>query len=163
MTTPTGYEHAAGLDANDPLSPFRERFVIEDPSLVYMDGNSLGRLPKAGVELARELVGRQWGERLIRGWNESWFHLPERIGGKIARLVGAAPDEVILADSTSVNLFKLALAALRARPGRRRVVTDDLNFPSDLYVLRSALELAGADYRLEVVRSPDGIRVPEES
>src|SRR5579883_3315413 len=120
-------EHAARLDAQDPLAHFRERFVCADPDLIYLDGNSLGRLPKATAALADDLVRRQWGERLIRGWNEGWFTAPERIGAKIARLIGADPDEVIVADSTSVNLFKLLVAALRLQEGRTRIVTDDLN------------------------------------
>lgn len=154
-------ERARKLDAEDELAPFRERFVTDDPELIYLDGNSLGRLPCATAELAREVVSEQWGRRLIRSWNDSWFGLPERIGGKIAQLLGAAADEVIVADSTSVNLFKLALAALQARPGCRRIVTDDLNFPSDLYVLQSVLDLCGGG-QLEVVRSPDGMTLPPD-
>lgn len=159
VTEVTSREYALRLDAEDELAPFRERFVVDDPEWVYLDGNSLGRLPHAAAELAQELVAEQWGRRLIRSWNDSWFALPERLGGKIARLLGAAPEEVIVADSTSVNLYKLALAALQARPGRRCIVTDDLNFPSDLYVLQSVLDLCGGG-RLEVVRSPDGMTVP---
>jgi kynureninase len=99
---------------------------------------------------------------LIRGWNDHWMRLSAQVGAKIARLLGAAADEVLVADSTSVNLFKLVVAALEARPGRRKVVTDDLNFPSDLYILQSALNLTGAGYRLDVVRSPDGIGMPAD-
>jgi kynureninase len=160
MSTPTQPDYARRLDAEDPLASFRERFVIDAPERVYLDGNSLGRLPKAAAALAREVVDVQWGQGLIGSWNEGWLQLPERIGGKIARLIGTRPDEVLVADSTSVNLFKLAAAALRARPGRRRVVTDDLNFPSDLYILQSVLDLAGGDRHLEVVRSPDGLTMP---
>lgn len=158
----TSPERALALDAEDELAPFRGRFVVDDPELIYLDGNSLGRLPRASAALARELVSEQWGQRLIRGWNDSWFGLPERVGGKIARLLGAAADEVIVADSTSVNLFKLAVAALQARPGCRRIVTDDLNFPSDLYVLQSVLDLCSGG-QLEVVRSPDGMTLPLDS
>jgi kynureninase len=146
------------LDRQDPLAGFRDRFIVDELGLVYLDGNSLGRLPRAAAELAQDLVGRQWGRRLIRGWNEGWLDLPERLGGKIARLIGAEEDEVLVADSTSVNLFKLAVAALRARPQRPKIVTDDLNFPSDLYVLQ---ESSREDYRLEVVPSPDGVHGPE--
>jgi kynureninase len=151
-------EYARALDADDDLGPFRERFVITDPELIYLDGNSLGRLPRASAARAREVVESEWGDRLIRGWNDGWIELPRRVGAKIARVLGAREDEVLVADSTSVCLFKLAVAALRARPGRRRIVTDDLNFPSDVYVLGSALEAAGGG-RLEIVRSPDGIAV----
>jgi kynureninase len=160
MTIRTDLAYAQELDDRDELHEFRQRFVIDEPGLIYVDGNSLGRLPRGSLALGQDLIGRQWGGRLIRAWNESWFHLPERVGAKIAPLVGAAADEVIVADSTSVNLFKLAVAALRTWPGRTRLVTDDLNFPSDLYVFQSALRILGPEYRLEVVRSPDGMTVP---
>lgn len=152
----------AELDRTDPLAAFRNRFVVDDPELIYLDGNSLGRLPHATAEYAREVVEGQWGRGLIGSWNRHWFELPQRVGGKIAQLVGAAADEVAVADSTTVNLFKLSLAALRTRPERTCIVTDDLNFPSDLYVFQSALELAGPGHRLEIVRSPDGLTMPLE-
>jgi kynureninase len=155
----TSPDYARELDRQDELAPFRDEFVIGDPDLIYLDGNSLGRLPKASAARVRELVEHEWGERLIRGWNEGWFTAPQRIGGQIARLVGAQPDEVVVGDSTSVNLFKLVTAALRARPGRHKIVTDDLNFPSDVYIMQGAIRLAGADYRLEVVQSGDGVTV----
>ncbi len=156
-------ELANQLDATDPLSAFRERFVIDDPDLIYLDGNSLGRLPQAAVGRLEEVIHHEWGERLVRGWSEGWFDAPNRVGGKIARLLGARPDEVILADATSVNLFKLGLAALLARPGRRTILTDDLNFPSDLYILQGLARLAGGEHRLRVVPSPDGIHGPVEA
>jgi kynureninase len=145
------------LDQNDELRNFRERFVIDDPELIYVDGNSLGRLPIATAQLVRNLVDNEWGQRLIRGWNEGWYDLPERIGAKLSRIVGAHAEEVIMADSTSVNLFKLAMAAIRLQPGRTKIVTDDLNFPSDLYILQSAVELAGEEYQLEIVPAKEGI------
>ena len=109
-----------------------------------------------------ELIEREWGSRLIRGWNEGWMSAPARVGDKIARLVGARQGEVVLADSTSVNLFKLGWAALEARPGRRKIVTDDLNFPSDLYVLRGLCEQRGQGHQLEIVPSEDGVHGPVE-
>jgi kynureninase len=150
-------EYARHLDDNDELRGFRKKFVNETPELIYMDGNSLGRLPIATVELMKDVVKDQWGGRLIRSWNEGWYDLPERIGDKLARLVGAELGEVIMADSTSVNLFKLALAAVRRQKGRTKIVTDDLNFPSDLYILQSVAELAGPECQLIVVPSLDGI------
>ncbi len=143
-------------DDGDALAPFRERFVVADDDLIYLLGNSLGRLPRATGERLQNLVGVEWGERLIRAWNDGWIGFPQAIGDRLAGLLGAEPGETLLADSTSVNLYKLALAALRARPGRRRIVTDDLQFPSDLYVLRSAMAAAGDGYELHVVPSPDG-------
>jgi kynureninase len=154
------FPSAASLDSSDPLASFRHQFLITDPSLIYLDGNSLGRLPLRSVERLRAVVEQEWGGRLIRGWGEGWFEAPRRVGAKIARLIGARADEVLVADSTSVNFFKLVVAALGARPGRRRVVSDDMNFPSDLYLLQGALRLAGPDYALELVRSADGLTIP---
>jgi len=134
--------------------------VAED-HLIYLDGNSLGRLPRRTIERMHAVIEHEWGRRLIRGWGEGWFTAPQRLGAKIAQLIGAQPDEVIVADSTSVNFFKLALAALGARPGRRAIVTDDLNFPSDLYLLQAVVKLAGEGYRLEQINSADGLTGPE--
>ena len=162
MTIPTDLAYAAALDARDPLAPFRDRFIVPDPALIYLDGNSLGRLPTTTAAFAADLITHQWGAQLIRSWNAAWFTAPERIGAKIAHLLGADPDEVIVADSTSINLFKLAVAALRARPGRTRILTDDLNFPSDLYVVQGAIDLLGGMHHLEILPSPDGIHGPAD-
>lgn len=125
----------APLDAADPLAPFRDRFVISDPGLVYLDGNSLGRLPAATAERLKRVVAEEWGDDLIRGWDR-WLDEPMRVGDRLAKAVlGARPGEVIVSDSTSVNFYRVALAALEARPGRRVVVTDRPNFPTDRYVL----------------------------
>lgn len=155
-------DYARTLDRQDELAAFRPHFVAEDPALIYLDGNSLGRLPKATVALLRDAVERQWGDRLIRSWNEGWIEAPMRIGNKVAQLVGARPGEVTIADSTTVNLFKLASAAIQAKPGRHKIVTDDLNFPSDLYALQGICRLLGPAYHVEVVPSPDGIHGPVE-
>jgi kynureninase len=157
-------DEARRLDAADPLAAFRGRFVVAEEAGAYLDGNSLGRLPRAAAARARELVEREWGEGLIGSWNRGWLDLPARVGAGIAAVLGAAPDEVLVADSTSVNLFKLAVAALRRQAPRRRILTDDLNFPSDHHVLRSALAAVGGDPSadLEVVRSPDGVTVPPD-
>ncbi|HCI80121.1 MAG TPA: kynureninase [Ktedonobacter sp.] len=163
MTIPTDIAYADELDARDPLAHFRDRFVITNSDLIYMDGNSLGRLPKETVAVADNLLSEQWGTRLIRSWNEGWFTAPERIGAKIAQLIGAQPDEVIVADSTSVNLFKLVVAALRHQQGRTRILTDDLNFPSDLYILQGAIDLLGGQHQLDILPSPDGIHGPVEA
>ena len=153
--------YALELDANDPFAHYRQLFVINDPELIYLDGNSLGRMPKAAARLAQDLIERQWADRLIRGWGEGWLEMPGRIGDKIAALLGANPGEVLLADSTSVNLYKLASAALALQTGRTKVITDNLNFPSDIYVLGSVIEHAGKSHRLEVVLSEDDIHGPE--
>ncbi len=156
------FDFAQSLDQQDELAHFRQRFAPSNPDLIYMDGNSLGRLPLATQQRLQDAIAREWGERLIRSWNEGWIDAAARIGGKIAALTGAAADEVVLADSTSVNLYKLALSALLAQPKRRKIVTDDLNFPSDLYILQAVCDLLGHGCRLEVVRSDDGIHGPAE-
>ena len=156
----TSLQHASDLDSQDELASFRQRFAILDSELIYLDGNSLGRLPKDTIPRLEHLVEEQWGRRLIRGWNEGWYDLPERVGAKMAGLLGARPDEVIMADATSVNLFKLALSSLALRPGRTKIVTDNLNFPSDLYILDGVCRLAGPEYEVQLVESADDIHGP---
>ena len=156
-------EFARRLDAQDVLAPFRDEFVLENPGgapgLVYLDGNSLGRLPKRATSVVERFVKEQWGEKLVRGWGDGWYAAPLRIGEKIAGLVGAAPGQVIACDSTSTNLYKLAIAALRLRPQRNKIVSDTLNFPSDLYILQGCIHTLGGGRRLELVPSADGIGV----
>jgi kynureninase len=163
MTFQNSYSYAKKLDKTDELGLFRDRFVVHDPDLIYLDGNSLGRLPTKTPGNVNHLIDHQWGDRLIRSWNEAWYDLPERVGASVSRLLGAGPDEVIMADSTSVNLFKLAMAAIQARPGRTKIVTDNLNFPSDLYILQGICRLAGSGYGIEIVQSSDGIHGPIEA
>ncbi|MCL4266970.1 MAG: kynureninase [Anaerolineae bacterium] len=163
MIFTTDVNFAQEMDAQDELASFRHRFVISEPNLIYLDGNSLGRLPHDSITLAQEIVNEQWGNRLIRGWNEGWMGLQEQIGGKIAQLLGAAADEVIIADSTSTNLFKLALAAVLAQPNRHKIVTDDLNFPSDLYILQGVARLVNQPLHIQVIPSSDGIHGPVEA
>ncbi|HEY5685882.1 MAG TPA: kynureninase [Acidimicrobiia bacterium] len=128
------------LDARDPLRHLRERFVVPE-GLIYLDGNSLGMLPRNVAGRLAEVVEKQWGEDLIRSWNlHGWVDLPHRVGDRIARLIGAEPGSVLACDSTSVNLFKLASASVRM--ARSPVVlTDSGNFPSDRYVLSSVAEV----------------------
>jgi kynureninase len=149
----TDRARAERLDRDDPLAAFRDRFVIDDPELIYLDGNSLGRLPRRSLDRLRTVVEGEWGRRLVRAWNEGWMDLPARAGDLLGRhLLGAAPGQVVVSDSTSVNLYKLAVAALDARPGRTVIVSDAANFPTDRYVLEGLaaarglrLELAGFD------------------
>ncbi len=154
---------ARDLDARDELSSFRDEFVIEDPALIYLDGNSLGRLPKRTIPAIRNAVEKEWGERLIRAWNDGWVNAPTELGAKIARLVGAKPNEIVVTDATSVNLFKLAVAALQARPGRTEIVSDVFNFPSDLYVLQGVIELFGNKHHLKLIPSTDNITISSEA
>ena len=142
-------EEARALDAADPLAAMRARFALPD-GVIYLDGNSLGALPRSTPALLADLAERQWGERLIRSWNEGWIEAPLRIGAKVAPLIGAAADEVIVGDSTSANLFKLLVAALRVDPARRVVVSEAGNFPTDLHIAEGAVGcVPGA--RLQVV------------
>jgi kynureninase len=159
----TTIQYAQEQDKQDPLAAYREQFVIPEPDLIYMDGNSLGRLPTNSVHLAEDVVKRQWGERLIRGYGDGWWTRPKEIGAKIAQLIGAQPDEVIVSDSTSTNLFKLAVAALRMQGTRRLIHTDDLNFPSDIYILQGIIDLLGNRHQLDIVPSPDGIFGPADA
>ncbi len=131
-------EQARALDAADPLASFRDLFALP-PGVIYLDGNSLGPLPRAAGPALADMVERQWGDRLIRSWNEGWIDSPQRIGGTIARLIGAEADEVIVTDSTSVNLFKLLVSALRLDPRRTVIVSEAGNFPTDLHIAEGAV------------------------
>jgi kynureninase len=144
-------EDALRLDAADPLARFRERFELPE-GVIYLDGNSLGALPKAVPGRLDEVVRREWGESLIRGWNDhGWIEAPERIGAKIARLIGAQPHEVAAADSTSVNLFKMAAGAAALRPGRTTILSEPGNFPTDLYMLQGLERLLEGRVRLKTL------------
>jgi kynureninase len=134
---------ARGLDERHAGADRRSAFHLPD-GVVYLDGNSLGALPKAVPEAVVDATTRQWGERLIRSWNESdWWGAPERVGDRIAGLVGAAPGQLVVTDTTSANLFKVLIAASRMHPWRTRVLTDPDSFPTDLYILESAARLTG--------------------
>ena len=141
-------ERARILDAGDPLAPYRERFHVPE-GVIYLDGNSLGCLPKATPDRVAEVVQGEWGEGLIRSWNAAgWIDLPQRVGAKIAPLIGAQPHEVIVADSVSVNLFKLVSAALMMRPGRKVVLSEPGNFPTDIYMIEGLEAQRLAERRL---------------
>jgi kynureninase len=139
--------YAAELDAADPLASFRDRFVRPGQAQIYLDGNSLGPLPLATQARISEVVGQEWAWGLVRSWNQ-WIELPRRAGEAIGPLVGAASGQVIVCDSTTINLYKLTCAALDARPGRTVIVTDDDNFPTDRYVLAGIAAQRGCELRL---------------
>ena len=144
------------LDRADALAPLRELFALPE-GVIYLDGNSLGALPKATPARVAEVVQREWGQGLIRSWNDAgWMATPARVGDKIAKLVGAASGSVMVADSTSVNLFKLLGAALAARPGRRVIVSERRNFPTDLYIAEGLAALLDQGHELRLVE-PEGI------
>jgi kynureninase len=135
-------------DAADPLARFRERFVTP-PGLIYLDGNSLGMLPRHAPERMRAVVEDEWGALLIRGWNAAgWISLPRRVGARVATLIGAHDDEVVCADSTSINLFKALSTALALRPGRTKIVSTADNFPTDLYMAQGLTALLNDGHAL---------------
>lgn len=150
-----GRRFAESLDRADPLSAYRDRFLIRGGT-VYMDGNSLGRMPREVPDLLSRVASLEWGEGLVESW-EQWIDLPQRIGAALAPLIGSRPGDVTLADSTSVNLFKLASAALDARPDRPVIVTDAGNFPTDRYVLEGLAATRGRAVRVVPVDPVEGV------
>lgn len=141
------------LDAGDSLRPLRDQFVLPE-GVIYLDGNSLGVLPKSAAERIAHVITQEWGQDLIRSWNSAgWFHMPQRLGNKIAPLIGAGPGEVVATDSTSVNLYKVLSAALNMAaedaPSRKTIVSERSNFPTDLYIAESLCRERG--YRLQLV------------
>jgi kynureninase len=146
-------------DTQDPLAPLRERFDLP-PDLIYLDGNSLGARPRAALERAGQVVAREWGRDLITSWNTAgWFDMPKRLGERLAPLIGAAPGEVAVTDTTSLNLFKALAAAVhmqeQAQPARRVIVTERSNFPTDIYMAEGLTEWLERGYRVRLVDSVD--------
>jgi len=134
-----GRDRAIALDAADPLSAFRDRYVPQtDDVIAYLDGNSLGRPLSSIASMWSSFAADQWAGRLIRGWSEGWIQLPQVVGDELAlAALGGAPGQTVIADSTTVNFYKAMRAALRLRPGRRRVILDRDNFPTNRYVVQS--------------------------
>lgn len=145
-------QHCQALDAQDPLRALREQFQLP-PGVIYLDGNSLGVLPKTTPARVADVVTREWGTDLIQSWNKNhWFALPQTVGDKIARLIGAAPGEVVAADTTSINLYKVLSAALNIAaldaPQRKRIVSERSNFPTDLYIAEAICKERGLELLL---------------
>lgn len=149
-------ERAKQMDEIDPLARFRNRFVHPE-NLIYLDGNSLGKLPMSSKKKMAEVLEKEWGQGLIRSWNEKWLQLSKNIAAKIAPIVGARADEIFVGDTTSLNLFKLAYAALEWQDNKQEIVTDDLNFPSDHYVLQGLITKHFPKKKVKVLKSKDGI------
>ena len=148
---------AAEADLLDPLRGFRDRFDLPD-GVIYLDGNSLGALPKSVRQRVGKTINEEWGVGLIRSWNTAdWVHLPQRVGARIARIIGAGKDTVVAADSTSVNLFKVLSAALDLNPGRSKIVSERENFPTDLYIAEGAAKQIGKGHRLVLADAPSNI------
>ena len=166
MTDPTSPEYAAARDAADPLSGLRDRFLGAETSLVYFDGNSLGRPLRATADRLDRFVREEWGGRLIRGWDEGWFELPETIGDDLARvLLGAAPGQTAIGDSTTVLLYKLIRAGadhqVRTDPRRTEIVIDRDNFPTDRYVVEGIAAERGLTVRWIDVDTSAGVGVDQ--
>ncbi|AYQ28779.1 MULTISPECIES: kynureninase [unclassified Polaromonas] len=154
----TTLQDCRALDAQDPLRALRQQFTLPE-GVIYLDGNSLGVLPTTAAARVAEAVTAEWGQGLIRSWNSAgWFELPQRLGNKIAQLIGAAPGEVVATDSTSINLYKVLSAALHIAaqdaPARKIIVSERSNFPTDLYIAEALCRERG--YRLQLVE-PEGI------
>jgi kynureninase len=149
--------HAVELDAADPLAGYRDRFAFEDPTLIYLNGNSLGALPLDVLRRLERVIIQEWGTALAGSWDH-WVDLPARAGDLVGELTGAAPGQLLVTDNTTVNLYKLACAALGARPGRHVIVTDQDNFPSDRYVLEGIATQGRAELRLLATDIDEGLR-----
>lgn len=150
-------EEIQDWDQRDKLRKYHDAFVHPEPGLIYLDGNSLGRITVAGKQNLYHTIEYQWSERLIRSWNEGWYELGQKLSAQLAKIIGAKPHEVMIADNTSVNLFKLAIAALRLKKDRKQVVSDELNFPTDLYILQGVIDLLDQGHHLELMKSKDGM------
>ena len=136
-------QDALALDATDPLAKYRDRFVFTDPDVCYLDGNSLGRLPKATVETINKFLIEGWGTKIVDGWGE-WIDKAETTGDLIGRAaIGAASGQTLAMDTTSVNFYRLVRAAISARPGRKTIITDEANFPTDRYIMQGIAEELG--------------------
>ena len=151
--------HAVALDAADPLARYREQFVIDDDRLIYLDGNSLGRLTRTGRDRVLQVLEDDWGKHLIRSWEDRWIDLPTRIGDLIGtRLLGADPGETVVGDTTTVSLFKAMTALLDAQPDRRAVVIERDNFPTDRYLVESLASQRGLEIRWIDETGSDGVQ-----
>jgi kynureninase len=145
---------AAALDAADPIALLREAFYLPE-GVIYLDGNSLGARPKATADIAKQVIEQQWGHNLIRSWNSAgWFELPKRLGNKLAPLIGAQDGEVVITDTISINLFKVLACALMLRPGRKKIVSERENFPTDLYMAQGLAGLLAQGHELVLIDQP---------
>jgi kynureninase len=138
----TSREACVARDSADPLRGLRDRFILPE-GIIYLDGNSLGPTPRAAAAILNRTIEQEWGQDLIKSWNSAgWFDMPVRLGDRVGALMGAAPGQTIVCDTTSVNLFKAIHAAIGLRPGRDVVIAEDESFPTDLYIVEGALKSA---------------------
>ena len=155
----TQLNFAVELDKKDTLKEYSSKFFIDSDNTIYLDGNSLGRLPIKTKALLAEVIEKQWGTELIESWNKNWYGKSGQLGNKIAQLIGASHEEVIVSDSTSINLYKLAHAALKLQTGRNEIVSDEFNFPTDLYILQGLIKEFGPHYRLLLAKTDDLVTI----
>jgi kynureninase len=149
----TDREYALELDKNDPLAHFKSRFVITDPQMCYLDGNSLGRLPKSTITAISDFMNKEWGPEVVTGWSH-WVDEAQPTGDLLGEAaLGAAPGQVLVCDTTSVNFYQLCLAAIHARPGRKTIITDAANFPTDRYILEGIAKQFGL--KLVIIENED--------
>jgi kynureninase len=140
-------EACVARDASDPIGALRDRFVIPD-GVIYLDGNSLGPMPRAAINIFSRTIEQEWGQDLIKSWNSAgWFDMPLRLGDRIGALIGAAPGQTVVCDTTSINLYKAVHAAIGLRPGRDVVIAEAASFPTDLYIIEGAMTSAGRPMR----------------
>jgi len=159
MTCLNSRDDALALDARDPLAPLRSQFDLPD-KLIYLDGNSLGARPSAALARSQQVVAQEWGHDLIRSWNDAgWFAMPKRLGDRLAPLIGARAGEVVVTDTTSLNLFKALAAALAIQqerdPARKVIVTERANFPTDIYMAEGLARWLERGYRIQLVDAPE--------
>ena len=162
MNFENNLEFAKSLDAKDELKKFKNEFFHSAENLIYLDGNSLGRLPLRTKELLKKVIDEEWGSRLIRSWNENWLPRQKSVRERIAKIVGADLSEVNVCDSVSINLFKLSSAVLKLNSDRKEIITDSLNFPSDIYILESVINNFGNKHELRIIESKDEIQISSE-
>lgn len=165
MTLPTTLDACRALDAQDPLRPLRDEFDLP-AGVIYLDGNSLGPLPRRTAARVAEAVTGEWGTGLIRSWNSAgWFEAPQRVGDKIAQLIGAGPGQVVATDSTSINLYKVLSAAISIakndHPTRGRIISERSNFPTDLYIAESLCRQHGLTLQLIEPEELPAVLAPE--
>src|SRR5580658_4572131 len=144
-------EACVARDAADPLRGFRERFVLPE-SLIYLDGNSLGPMPRAAADVLNRTIEQEWGHDLIKSWNSAgWFDMPVHLGDRVGALIGAAPGQTLVCDTTSINLYKAIHAAIGLRPDRDVIIAADTSFPTDLYIIEGAMKSAGQPMRRRLI------------
>ena len=149
----TDREYALELDRNDPLAHFKSQFVVSDPEMCYLDGNSLGRIPKATITAINDFMVNEWGPEVVTGWSH-WVDEAQPTGDLLGEAaLGAAPGQVLVCDTTSVNFYQLCLAAIHARPGRKTIITDAANFPTDRYILDGIAKQFGL--KLVIIENED--------